>query len=165
MNDKEDLILVTGETLVPVENFWPIGLKLMDWLLSKGASSFFSIEGLTLGPLYKERMVLGYSNNRKDLGQFGVLPTTEGAISGINAVLFEECLRRGLSWTSLFVPTSRVSTIDYGGAAAIIEVLDKIFHLSVDVSQLKKMEENVRQMYERQMKTGSRGLLGRFRGS
>jgi predicted ATP-grasp superfamily ATP-dependent carboligase len=137
----------------------------MDWLLSKGASSFFSIEGLTLGPLYKERMVLGYSNNRKDLGQFGVLPTTEGAISGINAVLFEECLRQGLSWTSLFVPTSRVSTIDYGGAAAIIEVLDKIFHLSVDVSQLKKMEENIRQMYERQMKTGSRGLLGRFRGS
>ena len=78
--------------------------------------------------------------------------------------MLEECLRYGLSWTSLFVPTSLVSVIDYGGSAAVIDVLNKMFKLGVDVTPLEQRDEMVRRMVERHGKTRARGLLGTLRG-
>jgi len=161
--DEEDLLLVTTETLIATDNSWPISLKLMEWLIGKGAAAFISIEGMPLSASFKERMVLGFSTHRKDLAQFGVQPTKEGAISGVSACMLDECLRRGLSWTSLFVPTNQVSTVDYGGSAAVIEVLNRMFKFGVDVTPLKKRDEMIRQMVERRMKAEPRGFLSGLR--
>lgn len=162
-HEKDHLLLVTSETLIAAENLWPISLKLMDWLLGKGAAEFISIEGLPFSVSFKERTVLSFSTHRKDMAQFGVQMAKEGAVSGMSACMLEECLRRGLPWTSLFVPTNRVSTIDYGGAAAVIEVLNRMFKLGVDATPLKKREEMMRQMVERRMKAERRGFLGALR--
>ncbi len=127
--------------------------------MDKGATSFISIEGMPSRILPKERIVLGFSNDGKDLAKFGVQPTREGAVSGMNACLLDECLRRSLSWTSLFVPTDLVSTIDYGGSAAIIEILNTMFKLGVDVTPLKRRDEAMRKMAGRSRKAKSRGFL------
>lgn len=161
--EKEDLLLVTSETLISPENSWPVSLKLMEWLLGKGVETFISIEGMPFRVPARERMVLGFSTDRKDMAQFGVQPTQEGAVSGMNACMLEECLRRGLSWTSLFVPTNLVSLIDYGGSAAVIEVLNRMFKLGVDVTPLKQRDEMLRKMAERRMKAEPRGFLGSLR--
>lgn len=162
-DEKEDLLLVTSETLIPSEGLWPISLKLMEWLLDKGAESFISIEGMPSRIPSKERIVLGFSTDRKDLPQFGVQPTKEGAISGMNSCMLEECLRRGISWTSLFVPTNLVSVIDYGGSIAVIEILNKMFKLGVDVTLLKQRDEMARKMAERWMGKERRGFLSSLR--
>ncbi len=160
---KGDLLLITTETLMPAESSWPLSLNLMEWLLDKGATTFISIDGMPSRILPKERIVLGFSNDREDLAEFGIQPTKEGAVSGMNACLLEECLRRGLSWTSLFVPTDLVSTIDFGGSAAVIEILNRMFKLGVDVTPLKRRDEAMREMAERRMKARPRGFLDALR--
>ena len=158
-DEKGDLLLVTSETLIPAESSWPLSLQLMEWLLEKGATTVISIEGMPSRILPKERIVLGFSNDRKDLAKFGVQPTREGAVSGMNACLLQECLRRGLSWTSFFVPTDLVSAIDYGGSVAVIEILNGMFKLGVDVTLLKRRDEMMRKMAERRRKAEPRGFL------
>jgi len=161
--ERDDLLLVTSEALIPAESSWPLSLKLMKWLEDKGAKKFIAIEGLPSRALPRERVVLGFSTDGEDLSKFGVPPTKEGAISGMNACILEECLRRRLSWTSLFVPTSLVSVIDFGGSAAVIEVLNRMFKLGVDASPLKQRAETMQKMAERQMKEEPRGFLGGLR--
>lgn len=163
-SEKDEMLLVTTDAMIPAGNSWPVGLKLMDWLLSKSADEFISIEGTPFTARLKERVVLGFSTHRQDLTRFGVHPTNEGVVSGMNACMLEECLSRNLSWTSLFVPTNLVSTIDHGGAAAVIEVLNRMFKLGVDVEPLKEREEMMRKMVEKQMRGKPRGLLDALRG-
>lgn len=162
-HDKDDLLLITNATLMAAENSWPIGLKLMEWLLGKGTSAFISIEALPFTASFKERMVLGFSTDRKDLNQFGVKPTREGSVSGISACMLEECIKCDLSWTSLLVPTNQVSTVDYGGAVAVIEVLNRMFKLGVDATPLKQRDEMMRKMVESRMKGERRGFLSSLR--
>jgi len=163
VEEKEKLILVTSETLLITENAWSIGKELMDWLLDKGAKTFISIEGMPFGVVPRERPVLGFSTDKRDLTQFDVKPTEEGAVSGLNASLLEECLNRGLSYTTLFVPTDLVSAIDYGGAAAVIEVLNRMFQLEVDVAPLRQRDEMVRRVAMRRRRGEPRGLLDALR--
>ncbi len=155
-DEKNSLLFVTTETLISYDNQWPVSLKLMEWLAEKGARAFISIEGMPFLLPSEERMVLGFGTGEENLSRFGVQPTREGAISGMNACMLQECMRRGLPWTSLFVPTPLVSAVDYGGSAAVIEVLNRMFKLGVDVTPL-------RQMAERRKKTQPRGFLGSLR--
>ena len=162
-HDDEDLLFITNTTMVASENAWPIGQKLLEWFLSKGASSFISIEPLPFGTGTKERPLLGFSTHRKDLSKFGVQPAREGSVAGISACMLDECVKRDIPWTSLFVPTTQVSTVDYGGAAAVIEVLNKMFKLGVDVTLLKQRDEMMRRVFESRMKGERRGLLDSLR--
>ena len=162
-HDNGDLLFITNTTLIASENSWPISHKLLEWFLSKGASSFISIEPLPFGAGTKERPILCFSTHRKDMDQFGVQTAREGSIAGISACMLEECVRRDIPWTSLFVPTTQVSTIDYGGAAAVIEVLNKMFKLGVDVAPLKQRDEAMRRMMEMRVKGERRGLLDSLR--
>ena len=161
--EKNDLLFIVSEALISPGNSWPLSKKLMEWLLDKGAAAFVSIEGLPFGIPPGERVVLGFSTDRKDLAQFGVKSTQEGVVSGMNACLLEECLRRGLSWTSLFVGTDLISGVDYGGSAAAVEVLNRMFKLGVDVTPLKRRDEMMRQTAKRRMKAEPRGFLGALR--
>lgn len=162
-SDDAEILLVISETLIPAENSWPICLKLMEWLSGKGVKEVISIEGVPFNVPSQERIVFSYSSEERDLTGLGIRPLQEGAVSGMNACMLEECMGRGLSWTSLFVTTNRFSTIDHGGSAAAIEVLDEMFDLGVDVTPLKQMEKAQQQMMERQRRGESRGFMGRLR--
>ena len=87
-----------------------------------------------------------------DLAHFEVERIKEGAITGINASILEECMKNGFSWTSLFVPTNLVTIVDYGGSVAIIDVLNKMFKLDVNTNSLKQLNKMVLKMMERRPK-------------
>lgn len=161
--EKEGPLMIVSEALMSGESCWILGEKLMEWLLEKGASTFVSIEALPYSPMSMERAVSGFSTHRRDLHNFGVQTIREGVVSGMSACLLEDCLGRGLSWTSLFVGTNIISGIDYGGTAAVIEVLNKMFGLVVDVAPLKQRGEMIRQMAERRTKAESGGFLRALR--
>ncbi|MCW3992079.1 MAG: PAC2 family protein [Candidatus Bathyarchaeota archaeon] len=161
--EKESPLMVVSEALISGESCWRLGAKLMEWLSEKGASAVVSIEALPYSPPSMERVVFGFSTPRRDLPNFGVQTTREGVVSGMNACLLEECLRRDISWTSLFVGTNIVSGIDHGGTAAAIEVLNKMFGLAVDAAPLKQRGEMIRQMAERRTKAEAGGFLGSLR--
>ena len=162
-DDKDEILFVMSEALIAAESSWPIGLKVMEWLVEKRVREIVSIEGMPFSHAADKRPVFGYSNPQRDLLKHGVQPTVEGGVSGINAVMLEEAMKKGISWVTLFVPTTQAQTVDYGGAAAVIEVLNNIFKLGVDVEPLKRSEEIRRKMLERAAKGEQRGILGSLR--
>ena len=159
-DQKNEILLVVSEALINAENAWPIGIKLMEWLRGKGVKEIISIEGLPFATPEGERPIFGFSSSGRDFSQIGVTPTNEGGISGLNAVLLDEAMKHGVPWTTLLVPTGLSQTIDYGGAADLIEALNRMLKLSVDTSPLRQNDGLRRKAMERARGGEQRGLLG-----
>lgn len=162
-DEKDELLFLISDAMIAAENAWPIGIRLTEWLRDKGVREIVSIEGLPFGTPSEERTIFGFSTPYRDLRQYDIRLTSEGGVSGLSAVMLDESLRNELPWVSLFVYTSLVSVIDYGGAAAIIQALNRMFKLGVDVEPLEKSDEVRRQMIERSRGRGSRGFLSSLR--
>lgn len=162
-DERGELLIVLNDALITAENSWPIGLKLMEWLKEKGVSEIVSIEGMPFGTVTEERPVFGFGIPDLDIAKYGVKPTMEGGVSGINAVLLQECMKEKLQWVTLLVPTPITSAIDYGGAASVIEVLNRMYKLGVDVAPLRRGEEMRRQALERAGRGRRRGFLDTLR--
>ena len=158
-SEKDDLLFVASELLLTTESAWPVGVKIMEWLVDKGVKEVISIEGMPFSSPTKERNVFGFSTHG-DLSKLGVQAVREGAVSGLNACILELCLGRKLPWTSLFMPTNLLTAVDFGGAAAIIEVLNRMFKFGLDPEPLKQRDEIFRKSIERQAKPKSGGFLG-----
>jgi predicted ATP-grasp superfamily ATP-dependent carboligase len=99
----------------------------------------------------------------KDLIQVGVRPTSEGGISGLNAVLLDEAMKHKVPWTSLLVPTGTTQSIDYVGTADLIEALNRILKLGVDTSILRQSGNSRREAIKRARAGKQKGLLGGLR--
>jgi len=161
-DNKGELLIVLCETMISGENAWAIGKKLMEWLKEKGVNKIISVEGMPFGTSTGETIVFGYSTKGQDLTTFGVRQTPEGAVSGLNAVLLEESSKHGVRWISLFPTTSMMTTIDYKGAAAVVEVLNRMFKLDVDATPIKKRDEMVKQIIQKRRRA-SGGFWGFLR--
>ena len=160
---NNETLLVISEALINPENAWPIGIKLMEWLRGKGVKEIISIEGMPFGTPEGERPIFGFSSSGRDFSQVDIRPTNDGGISGLNAVLLEEALKYKVPWTTLLVPTGQAQTIDYGGAADLIEALNRMFKFGVDTSLLRQSEGFRKKAMERARGGEQRGILGCFR--
>ncbi len=162
-DQKNEILLVISEALINAENAWPIGIKLMEWFRGKGVKEVISIEGMPFATPEGERPIFGFSSFGRDFSQIGVRPTTEGGISGLNAVLLDEAMKHNVPWTTLLVPTGLSQTIDYGAVADLVEALNRMFKFGVDTSLLRQSEGLRRKAMERARGGEQRGLLGGFR--
>ena len=156
---KDELLMVVCETLVPSESAWMVGEKLMEWLIERGAKDFLAIEAMPMPSQNPEPLVYGFSIPKRELLKFGARPLTEGGVSGLNAVLMGEALRREIPWTTLLVPTAHVSNIDYNASIAVINVLNKMYKLGVDVTPLVKSIEMRQKIAEQASVEQKRGFL------
>jgi len=148
--DEQDRVLfVLSEALIGPENAWPIGLSLMEWFKRKRVKEIVSIEGMPFGATGDERPIFGFNMPEKGLEEHGVTMTKEGGVSGVNAVLLEESIKDRIPWTTLFVPTIQGQAIDYGGAAAVIDVLNNMYNLGVEVEPLRQSDEIRKRMVQR----------------
>lgn len=145
-HEKKNLLFVITESIVPPEYAWSVCDGLMDWLLSKGAIEFISFEGLPLGGVGEAVQAFGFSLGNRNLAQYGIQLTSEGAISGLSACLLQASLdkKSNIDWSTIFVPTKVVNNVDYQGSAAIIEILNVMFNLEVDPSLLIQSAEMIR---------------------
>jgi predicted ATP-grasp superfamily ATP-dependent carboligase len=135
----------------------------MEWLLENGAKDFVCIEAMPMPQQLKENPVYGFSIPERELIKFGARPLTEGGVSGLNAVLMEEALKRDLPWTTLLIPTSFISSIDYAGATSVISVLNKMYKLGVDITPLKRSIEMREEISKKARVEEKRGLLSSLR--
>jgi len=163
-DDQERLLFLITESLISSESVWEVAQRLMQWLKDKGAREFVAIEGMPFGAPSADRRVYGFTLDERNLAEFGVQAISEGAVSGINAVMLEESLGSKISWMSLLVPTNLVSNIDYGGSFVAVETLNRMFKLGVDATPLKQRDEMLRKAIESQRGGGFLGGLFRKRG-
>ena len=162
-DEKNEVLLVVSDALINAENAWPIGIELMGWLRGKGVKEIISIEGMPFATQEGERPIFGFSLPGRGFSQVGVRPTSEGGISGLNAVLLDEAMKHEVPWTTLLVPTGLVQAIDYVGTADLIEALNRMLKLGVDTSPLRQSDSIRKKAAGRPRGGGQKGLLGGFR--
>jgi predicted ATP-grasp superfamily ATP-dependent carboligase len=143
LDDNEKIMLVVTESLIPTEGCRPIAMELLEWLKSKGAKEIYSIEGLPFSNLSSEIRALVYSN-KIDLMKMGYPSVKEGALSGVNSCIMDQCLEEGFPFACFFVPTNKLTSIDYTGSANAIDILNKMFKLGVDPSLLRGADQSQR---------------------
>lgn len=172
--DKEgEIILIISEALVPPENSYPVANGLMKYLKNKNPAGFTFIEAMPFPTPPPDNSIYGFSfPQRDDLYKSGIKPISEGGVSGINAVMLDTCLQDKIPNTTLIIPTSIVTNIDYGASAVTIDTISKMFKLGVDTSPLKKsiemqqqmQQQSQQQQYQPQQQQKKKGFFESLRG-
>ena len=157
---SDDFMFLVTESMSSAESAWTIGQELMTWLKKKGLKEIVAFEGFP----FAQKGIFGFTTGEKNLQSYGIQPIAEGAISGVNASLLDEAMKEGVEWTTIFVPTRVISSIDYQGAVDAIQVLNTMFKMDVDTEELRRMSEAVTRATEahqrQQQKRG--GFLNRI---
>lgn len=152
VDDTGSILFVITENFISAEGCWPIALKLLKWLRDKGVKEIYAFDGLPFSAPSPEIKVLGYGN-KIDVEKLGITLIKEGALSGLYSCLLEKCIEEGVPFAQFFFPTTKLTSIDFGGAVDAVEALNKLFKFGVDASPLQRSDEAQRRPAE-QKKSG-----------
>jgi len=158
-DEQNGVLYLITENLIPAEGCYAIGGSLVRWLRKKGVKKVFSIEGLPFGGVSSEIKALEFSTGPAEASKIGAPPVREGAISGLSAGMLEECIEQNIPWTTIFIPTSKLMSVDYAASAEAVEVLNKLFKLGVDPLPLRSVE--AQRPAEQKQRSGFSRLLKR----
>lgn len=148
LDESNNIIFVITESLIPAEGCWPITETLMTWLIGKGVHEIYSVDGLPFANSPAGVKVYTYSSNI-DISKLGFLSLKEGALSGINSCVLEECAEKDYPYASILIPTNKLTSIDYSGSADAVDVMNRFFKLGVDPSPLRGSNEVQKKMAEK----------------
>ena len=138
--EEERLLFVVTESLVPAEGCLPIAEALLKYLKEKNTKEIYAIEGLPFSTISPEVKGLIYVN-KMDPSRFDYPVIREGAVSGINSCILENCVENKFPYACLFIPTTKLTSIDYTGSAEAVEIINKLFKLGVDPSPLRGSDD------------------------
>jgi uncharacterized protein len=147
LDESEKIIFVITESLIPAEGCWPIAEALTTWLKGKGVQEMYSVDGLPFANTPVGVKAYTYCS-KIDISNLGFLSLKEGALSGINSCILEECAEKGYPYVSIFIPTNKLTSIDYSGSADAVDVMNRFFKLGVDPSPLRGSDEAQKKMAE-----------------
>jgi len=139
-NEENKLLFVVTESLVPAEGCWSIAEALLKWLREKNTTEIYAIDGLPFSAISSEVKALAYSS-KIDVSKLGYPMIRDGAISGINSCILDDCVEKGFPYACFFIPTTKLTSIDYSGSAEGVEVMNRLFKLGVNPSPLREMGE------------------------
>ena len=139
---KRDLVVVISDIPIHPTASYDISKALVDWMQKINAANIVSIAGIatTTG----ERRVFGGATNNEMLEK--IKDKTEifqvGTISGISGSIMTECFLRNLPAVSLLGETPGPNP-DPRAAVEVINVLNKIFDLSINTEKLLSQAEQI----------------------
>jgi len=137
-----DVVVVVDNQPIPMEHHRTIAREIMDWLIERNVSEIVALDGLPIADETLVGSVVGYSTDQMklaDLGKWGVLPLTSGAITGMNAAFLELCKDKRITFTGLLTPTTSINSTNWSGILSVIEVLNGSVGLDIDTSSLTGM--------------------------
>lgn len=139
---KKDIVVVISDIPIHPTASYDISKALVDWMQKINAANIVSIAGIatTTG----ERRVFGGATNNEMLEK--IKDKTEifqvGTISGISGSIMTECFLRNLPAVSLLGETPGPNP-DPRAAVEVINVLNKIFDLSINTEKLLSQAEQI----------------------
>ena len=153
--EKDSLAAVISDVPIHPMICYEVANGILDWLTQFNVREIATIAGIITNE--PEKRVFGVATSREVLQRIEeetiILPM--GSISGIAASLLTECKTRGIPGIGLLGET--VNTPDPRSSAATIEVLNKLYHLNLDVKplleQAVEIEEAMAQISEQVQKT------------
>ncbi len=139
---KKDIVVVISDIPIHPTASYDISKALVDWMQKINVANIISIAGIatTTG----ERRVFGGATNNEMLEK--IKDKTEifqvGTISGISGSIMTECFLRNLPAVSLLGETPGPNP-DPRAAVEVINVLNKIFDLSINTEKLLSQAEQI----------------------
>jgi len=147
-DSSDEILFLITEAMISDDSAWLIGQEVVKWLKGKGLKEIIAFEGFPFAQTGEN--VFGFTTTGKNLQEYNIQPLNQGAISGVNASMLERTMKDGIPWTTIFVPTRIVSSIDYNGAISAIKVLNNMFQMNVDTEELERISEAVSRVVQSQ---------------
>ncbi len=139
---KKDIIIVISDIPIHPTASYDISKALVDWMQAIKAKNILSIAGIATAT--GERRVFGGATNSGMLEK--IKDKTEifqvGTISGISGSIMTECFLRNMPAVSLLGETPGPNP-DPRAAVEVINVINKIFDLSINTEKLLSQAEQI----------------------
>ena len=148
--ESKEYSLVTIISDIPVfpDGVYPLASAIVDWCLSIGAKEVVSVAGVaTVG---EEHKVYGAATDEETLKRISpYVETFEiGTIAGISGGIVSECYLRSIPAIALLGETRGMNP-NPGSAANVVEVINKLYNLSVDTEKLHEQAEQIEMEMQR----------------
>ena len=153
----DGLGVFTSEIQFPAETDVKFAETVLEWFTEGGFDRLFIIDGIVTPELGEKESgdihgVAATEEGRNRLRAAGVEPIQQGIVSGIAGWLLSEADRKGLDVTALLAecnpmyPDARAAAV---ATEAVSEVADIEIPLDSLLEDARRIEENVRQMFEK----------------
>ena len=141
-SEEHNLLLVVSDIPINPAVSYDIGKKLIEWAKSINVKQIVSIAGIST--MEDETKVFGAATDENMLNMLkdNVEIFQMGTISGISGSVMTECMVRKMPAISLLGGT-QTQNPDPRAAAAVIEVLNKLYDLSIDTESLFEQAERI----------------------
>ncbi|MFX0184774.1 MAG: proteasome assembly chaperone family protein [Candidatus Hodarchaeota archaeon] len=145
---ERNLVILIGESPCPPQAYYYLAHAMLEWAIDIGAKQVICFDGFagdsrTVSSedvfLVAEPQV--YENN-KELMKYNFPKPQTGFISGLSGAIMNEALLTSIEGFSFLVPVT-TQYPDPGGAAKLIEALNKVKNLKIDTTQLLKDAERI----------------------
>ncbi|MCS3923807.1 proteasome assembly chaperone family protein [Methanosalsum natronophilum] len=139
---ENNIVLVVSDIPINPTVSYDVGKKLIDWAVSINVSQIISIAGIAT--MEENTKVFGAATNEDMLSKLKdkVEIFQMGTISGISGSVMTECMLRKIPAMSLLGGT-QTQNPDPRAAAAVIEVLNKLYDLSINTDSLFEQAERI----------------------
>ncbi|MFX0050223.1 MAG: proteasome assembly chaperone family protein [Candidatus Hermodarchaeota archaeon] len=141
-----NLVILIGESPCPPQAYYFLAHAMLDWAIDIGTKQVICFDGFVGDSGTSEEVYLVaepqvYENNEELMKHNFPKPHT-GFISGLSGAIMNEALLTSIEGFSLLVPVT-TQYPDPGGAAKLIEAINKVKNLKIDTSQLLKDAERI----------------------
>ncbi|MFX0150248.1 MAG: proteasome assembly chaperone family protein [Candidatus Hodarchaeota archaeon] len=141
-----NLVILIGESPCPPQAYYFLAHAMLDWAIDIGTKQVICFDGFVGDSGTSEEVYLVaepqvYENNEELMKHNFPKPHT-GFISGLSGAIMNEALLTSIEGFSLLVPVT-TQYPDPGGAAKLIEAINKVKNLEIDTSQLLKDAERI----------------------
>ncbi len=139
---EKNIVVVISDIPIHPTASYDISKALMAWTRSINAREVVSIAGIAT--MTNERRVFGGATNTEMLERIKehVEIFQVGTISGISGSIMTECFAQNIPAISLLGETHGPNP-DPRAAAAVIDVLNKLYNLSIDTNKLVQQAEQI----------------------
>ncbi|MFX0172758.1 MAG: proteasome assembly chaperone family protein [Candidatus Hodarchaeota archaeon] len=145
-SQDRNLVILIGESPCPPQAYYFLAHAMLDWAIDIGTKQVICFDGFVGDSGTSEEVYLVaepqvYENNEELVKHNFPKPHT-GFISGLSGAIMNEALLTPIEGFSFLVPIT-TQYPDPGGAAKLIEAINKVKNLEIDTSQLLKDAERI----------------------
>ncbi len=145
---EKNLVVLIGESPCPSHAYYYLAHAMLEWAIGIETKQVICLDGFVADPhepkkdvyLVAEPQV--YKNN-EELKKFDFPKPHTGFISGLSGAIMNEALLTSIEGFSFLIPITTPYP-DPGGAALLIEAINKVKNMNIDTSSLIEDSEKIR---------------------
>ncbi|MHA2074021.1 MAG: proteasome assembly chaperone family protein [Candidatus Hodarchaeales archaeon] len=145
---QKNLVVLIGESPCPPQAYYYLAYAMVEWAIGIGTKQVICLDGFVANPhepkkdavyLVAEPQVY---NTNEELKKFDFPKPHTGFISGLSGAIMNEALLTTIEGFSLLIPITTPYP-DPGGAAKLIDAINKVKNLNIDTSSLIEDSERI----------------------